>query len=120
MRVRLYPVATHIHGPGVCGCPNINPLLFAPLLPKLVIGVLGLPLMVEHLGSSERNATNRAFLHHRRSSCPILRSCGTPFRIPADTFEEKNGVGNLVNHTLPGFYIVRRRWRCGPRTHPEY
>jgi hypothetical protein len=79
--------------------------------------VFRLPLMVEHFGGGERQATNRAGFHHRRSSRPMLLSGGTPFRIPADAFQEKNGVGNLGNHILPGFFVVRRRWRCRPRTH---
>jgi hypothetical protein len=81
------------------------------LLSALVAEVFSLPPMVEHFGRSKRQATNRAGFHHRRSSRPILLSGGTPFRIPADTFEEKDGIRGLGNHTLPGFSVLRRRWR---------
>ena len=48
--------------------------------------VFSLPPMVEHFGGAERNSTNPACFHQRRSSRPILRSCGTPFRITPDVF----------------------------------
>jgi len=73
---------------------------------KPVTEVLGLALMIEHFGGGERYATNRAGFHHRRSSRPMLRSGGTPFRIAADLLEEKDRVGDLGNHTLPSFSVL--------------
>src|SRR3954453_19818131 len=75
--------------------------------------------MVKHFGRGERQVTNRAGFHDRRSSRPLLRSAGTPCRIPADLFKEKDGIRDLGNHTLPGFFVLLARWRGRPRTHAE-
>src|SRR4051794_14022942 len=114
--IAFRPLSTHVILP--CCTPIVIGVDCSPA-PKLGSRVLGLALMIEHFGRGERQATNRASFHHRRSSCPMLRSAGTPFCIASDTFKEKDGIRGLGNHTLPGFFVLLGRWRGRPRTHAE-